>query len=122
GVGSAVGGIWFGTRPPARNMTRQFSTLLAAVAVSFVAYAVMPTPLALGVALAVGGLTLAPALTVENAMVGRIAPGSMLNEAYTWAITTMVAASAAGSALAGMIVDQPHGVPWAFLFGGAAVA
>jgi MFS family permease len=122
GTGSAIGGIWFGTRRPAKNMARQFAWLLAAVAASFAVFAAMPTPLALGTALVIGGATIAPALTLENTMVGRIAPGGMLNEAYTWVVTVAIAASAAGGAVAGVIVDQAGGVPWAFLFAGAAVA
>lgn len=122
GVGSAIGGFWFGARKPAANMTRQFARLLAAVAASFAVFAVMPGSLALGVALVVGGATIAPALTLENTLVGRIAPAGMLNEAYTWVVTVSVAASAAGGALAGLIVDHAGGVTWAFLFAGAAVA
>ncbi|SCL13572.1 hypothetical protein GA0070624_0175 [Micromonospora rhizosphaerae] len=122
GIGSATGGFWFGVRKPARNMTRQFAWLLGAVAASFAVFAVMPTPLALGVALVLGGATIAPALTLENTLVGRIAPTGMLNEAYTWVVTMSVAASAAGGAVAGLIVDHGGGVPWAFLFAGAAVA
>ncbi|MEH1100614.1 MFS transporter [Micromonospora sp. CPCC 205561] len=122
GVGSAAGGFWFGVRKPARNMTRQFSLLLGAVAASFAVFAVMPTPVALGTALVVGGATIAPALTLENTLVGRISPTSMLNEAYTWVVTMSVGASAAGGAVAGLIVDHGGGVPWAFVFAGAAVA
>ncbi|TYC26172.1 MFS transporter [Micromonospora sp. MP36] len=122
GIGSAVGGLWFGVRRPAANMTRQFAWLLGAVAASFAVYAVMSAPLALGVALVLGGATIAPALTLENTLVGRIAPAGMLNEAYTWVVTMSVAASAAGGAVAGLIVDHAGGVPWAFLFAGAAVA
>ncbi|WP_320066568.1 MFS transporter [Micromonospora sp. RTGN7] len=122
GIGSAAGGFWFGVRKPAANMTRQFAWLLAAVAGSFVVFAVMPGPVALGVALVVGGATIAPALTLENTLVGRIAPAGMLNEAYTWVVTMSVAASAAGGAVAGLIVDHAGGVPWAFVFAGSAVA
>ncbi|MFG2055699.1 MFS transporter [Micromonospora sp. NPDC048930] len=122
GIGSAVGGFWFGVRRPAVNMTRQFAWLLGAVAASFAVFAAMPGPLALGVALVLGGATIAPALTLENTLVGRIAPAGMLNEAYTWVVTMSVAASAAGGAVAGLIVDRAGGVPWAFLFAGAAVA
>ena len=116
GVGSAVGGIWFGTRRPAMALSRQFAWLLAAVSVSFLVLAVMPGPVALGAALVVGGATIAPALTVENNLVGRLAPATMLNEAYTWVVTLSVAGSAAGGAVAGAIVDQPGGLPWAFVF------
>lgn len=122
GVGSAAGGIWFGTRRPTRNMARQFALLLTGVAASFIVFAVMPTPAALGAALVIGGALIAPALTLENTMVGRIAPVTMLNEAYTWVVTVAVGSSAAGGAVAGVIVDRAGGVPWAFVFAGAAVA
>ncbi|HWS33896.1 MAG TPA: MFS transporter [Actinoplanes sp.] len=116
GLGSAIGGFWFGTRRPAMALSRQFAWLLAAVSVSFLVLAFMPNPYWLGAALVLGGATIAPALTVENNLVGRIAPAGMLNEAYTWIITVSVAGSAAGGAIAGMIVDRPGGLPWSFAF------
>ncbi|GIE52681.1 MFS transporter [Amorphoplanes nipponensis] len=122
GVGSAIGGIWFGTRRPAMALHRQFAWLLGGVATSFLVLAAMPNPLALGVALVVGGATIAPALTVETNLVGRIAPAGMLNEAYTWVVTVSVAGSAAGGAVAGVIVDQPGGLPWAFVFAAVVLA
>ncbi|SNS85017.1 Predicted arabinose efflux permease, MFS family [Asanoa hainanensis] len=120
-VGSATGGFWFGTRRPAANMTRQFTVLLTMLAGTFVVFAVMPSPLWLGIALVFGGVVIAPGLVVENTMVGRIAPGSMLNEAYTWVVTVSVGASAVGGAGAGWLVDKA-GPPWAFVFAGVAVA
>lgn len=122
GVGSAIGGIYFGTRRPAMALPRQFAWLLAAVSASFLVLAFMPGPLYLGLALVLGGATIAPALTVENNLVGRIAPAAMLNEAYTWVVTVSVAGSAAGGALAGVIVDQPGGLPWAFVFASGVLA
>ncbi|MBQ1026814.1 MFS transporter [Micromonospora sp. C95] len=122
GIGSAIGGFWFGVRRPARNMTRLFAWLLAVLAGSFAVFAVMPTPGALGAALLLGGAAIAPALTLENTLVGRISPTGMLNEAYTWVVTMSVGASAVGGAVSGLIVDHAGGVPWAFLFAGAAVA
>nr|WP_296065876.1 MFS transporter [uncultured Actinoplanes sp.] len=116
GVGSAVGGIWFGTRHPAMALHRQFGLLLAAVSVSFLVLAFMPAPLYLGIALVLGGATIAPALTVGNNLVSRLAPAGMVNEAFTWVVTVSVAGSAAGGAIAGAIVDRPGGVPWAFVF------
>ncbi len=119
-VGSAISGVWFGTRRPAHNAARQMAWLLGAVAASYLVFMVMPNPVALGVALVAGGSAVAPALTVQNTMVGRIAPASMLNEAYTWVVTVIVAATAAGGAVAGLLIDN-FGVPWAFLAGGTAV-
>jgi hypothetical protein len=85
-------------------------------------FAVMPGPLALGIALVLGGATIAPALTVENSLVGHIVPVGMMNEAYTWVVTVSIAASAVGGAATGVIVDRPGGVPWAFLLASGAVA
>jgi MFS family permease len=122
GLGSAAGGIWFGTRRPAMALSKQFAWLLGAVGLSFLVLAFMPNPLYLGIALVVGGATIAPALTVENNLVGRIAPAAMLNEAYTWVVTVSVAGSALGGAVAGMIVDRPGGLPWAFTFAASVLA
>jgi MFS family permease len=122
GVGSAIGGIWFGTRRPAMALSRQFAWFLGGVAASFLVLAVMPNPLSLGFALVIGGAAIAPALTVETNLVGRIAPAGMLNEAYTWVVTVSVAGSAAGGAVAGAIVDQPGGLPWAFVLAAVVLA
>ena len=120
-VGSRVGGVWFGTRRPALALPKQFSWVDRSRFRSFVVLAVMPTRLALGVALVVGGTAIAPALTVENNLVSRLAPAATLNEAYTWVITVAVSCSAAGGAVAGVIVDRPGGVPWVFVLAGLLV-
>jgi hypothetical protein len=103
-------------------LSRQYGWLLGGVATSLAILAVMPNPVALGIALTIGGATIAPALTVGSSIVGRLAPASMLNEAYTWVVTISVAGSSIGGAVAGLIVDQPGGVPWAFVFAGGVLA
>jgi len=119
GIGSAVSGIWFGSRP---RLGVSLGRLLAGVAASLAVLAAMPNALALGIALIIGGATIAPALTVQNSLVGSIMPASMLNEAYTWLVTVSIASGAAGVAITGLIVDRPGGVVWAFLLAGGAVA
>jgi MFS family permease len=114
--------MWFGTRRPARLASRRYAVLLAAIGVGFLALSVMPGRTALAAALIAGGVAMAPALTCENDLVSRIAPAAARNEAYTWAITVALGSSAAGGALAGVIVDQPDGTRYAFLVAGALVA
>jgi MFS family permease len=121
-VGSTSGGLWFGTRLGAAVSAGQFARLLAVFAASLAVFAAIPNSYGLGGALLVGGVAIGPALTVENLLVGRIVPAGMLNEAYTWVVTVSVGASAAGGAMAGVIVDQSGGVPWGFLIAAAAVA
>jgi hypothetical protein len=121
GLGSAISGVFFGTRRLSMALNRQLSWLLAAVALSFTVYAAMPTVLALGVALFAGGAMIAPALIVATMLIGRITPASMHTEAYTWSTTTSITFGAAGGALAGVLVDH-RWVAAGFLAAGIAVA
>ncbi len=121
GLGSALSGFWFGTRKPADGLARQFGWLLGAVAASFVVFALMPSVIALGVALVLGGCTIAPALIVGTMLIGRITPASMHTEAYTWVSTVSIMFSAVGSAVTGLLVDH-GGLAASFLVAGAAIA
>ncbi len=120
-LGSATGGVWFGTRRFRTPLPRQFAFWATALAVSLLVFTVMPNPVALGIALAFGGAAIAPGLTVQHSLVGLVAPAGMRTEAYTWMITLSVAASAVGSALAGVISDHAGAGP-AFLLAALAVA
>ncbi|MGI5329363.1 MFS transporter [Actinomadura nitritigenes] len=122
GLGSGLGGFGYGMVRPRASLPRQLMWFLGAVSLSTAALATAPGPPALGVALAIGGLAIAPTLTIYTAIVGRIVPAGMRTEAGTWLVTVPVAANAAGGAIAGLIVDQPGGTPWAFLFAAAVVA
>ena len=121
-TGSVLGGIWFGARPHGAPLPRQFAALLGALAVGYASLALMPNPVAFAVALFCGGVLVAPALTVESALVGAITTASVRTEAYTWVVTVEVAATAVGIQVTGLIVDRPGGLPWAFLPASAAVA
>jgi MFS family permease len=122
-LGSACGGFWCGTRRPAAVPSRRYARLLAAIGIGFLALVPVPGPWSLAVVLIAGGVAMAPALTVENSLVGRIVPAGTRNEAYTRVLTTAVMSSAAGSAVAGMIIDRFGSARWAFaLAGGLACA
>jgi MFS family permease len=120
--GSALGGIWYGSRPRRESLPRQFAVLLGALAVGYASLALMPDPVAFAVALFLGGVLVAPALTVESALVGVITTVDVRTEAYTWVVTVEVAATAVGIQVTGLIVDLPGGLPWAFLPASVAVA
>ncbi len=122
GVGSVTGGLWFGTRQFRASLPTQWGATLGAVAVGMAALALVPNAALMAVALLLSGLTLAPALTVENALVAAIAPHRMINEAYTWVVTISFVGSGLGSAVAGVLVDRAGGVGWAFALAGVATA
>jgi len=120
GVGSALGGFGYGVRTVAGSMARDLGWLLAAAAASLAVLAALPTVVSLGIVLFLGGVTIAPALIAQSTLVDRITPAAMHTEAYTWSVTTSVAFSALGGAVAGLLVDH-GGVAVAFLVAGAAV-
>ncbi|MDQ1652786.1 MAG: hypothetical protein QOI35_1986, partial [Cryptosporangiaceae bacterium] len=114
GVGSVTGGLWFGTRHFRASLPAQWAVTLSLVALGMASLAIAWSVPVLAVAMLLSGCTLAPSLTVENALVSRIAPAGQVNEAYTWLVTVAVALAALGSSVAGLIVDEPGGVRWAF--------
>lgn len=121
GLGSATGGLLFGTRPPGASLARQLGWLLAAVAASLGVLALVPTPTLMAVVLIIGGAAIAPAMIVTNTLVGRITPAVMHTEAYTWVLTVSLAAGALGGAVSGILIDHA-GVAWAFAFCAVSVA
>jgi MFS family permease len=120
GTGSVLGGVAFGAVRLRAPLPRQFAALLGTVAASFAVYSLMRHPAALAVALFCGGALVTPVLTVESALVGRIVPAAVRTEAYTWMVGAEVTATAIGLQATGLVVDQPGGLPWAFLFASAA--
>lgn len=114
GVGSALGGIWFGSREPsAQNVQKLFVVGLAAVGVGLALPVVAWDFWSMLVAVAIGGVAIAPVSIVEYEMIQRLAPRAHITEAFTWVQTANVAGSAVGAQVAG-IVSAGAGLTWGF--------
>jgi MFS family permease len=123
-LGSVAGGLWFGARVVSASLPRQYRWLLLGVTIGLAPLAAVSSPWVLGVLLFLGGTVIAPTMTVQNSLVGAIAPAQATTEAFTWLSTVTVGASAVGAALGGALIEGSSGVPGALLLavGGAAVA
>jgi MFS family permease len=123
-LGSVAGGLWFGARVLGLSLPRQYRWLLLGVTIGLAPLAWVSSPWALGVLLFLGGTVIAPTLTVQNSLVGSIAPVHATTEAFTWLSTITVGASAIGAALGGALIEGPSGVPGALVLAtlGAALA
>jgi len=121
-LGSAAAGLAYGARswdtPPARQLT----WLLAGLAIGYAAWAAAPTSVVLGAVLLVTGAVIAPAMTVQADLMARTTPPSMLTEAYTWLTTVNLTMAAAGTAVAGAVVDGPGGAIGGFAVCAVAAA
>jgi MFS family permease len=127
--GSAVGGLWYGSRTwhgPERRRLPVTMGLFALGAASLglllggaTGDGVPHPPLWLLLALLVGtGLAIAPGLIIEANLVDELAPRDRLNEAQAWLNTAFTAGGATGTAIAGVLVDL--GGPGRSFLGGAA--
>jgi MFS family permease len=123
-LGSVAGGLWFGARVVSSSLPRQYRWGLLGVTIGLAPLAWVTSPWALGALLFLGGSAIAPTLTVQNSLVGAIAPVHATTEAFTWLSTITVGASAIGAAVGGALIDGPFGVPGSLALAtfGAAVA
>ncbi|MFI6229724.1 MFS transporter [Micromonospora echinospora] len=121
-LGSAAAGLWYGARNWQTPLTRQLTWLLAGLSAGYAAWALSPNSTVLGGVLLLSGAVIAPAMTVQAGLMARIAPASMLTEAYTWLTTVNLTLAALGSAVTGAIVDGPAGAVGGFLVCAAAAA
>ncbi|MBW8767069.1 MAG: MFS transporter [Geodermatophilales bacterium] len=123
-LGSVAGGLWFGARMVSFSLPRQYRWGLLGVTIGLAPLALVSSPWALGALLFLGGTAIAPTLTVQNSLVGSIAPVHATTEAFTWLSTITVGASAIGAAVGGALIDGASGVSGALVLAavGAALA
>lgn len=74
---------------------------------------------AIGAVVVLGGAAIAPTYAAVYAMAGRAAPAGAVTEAFAWLATAVAFGAAAGSGLAGVVVDAA-GPVGAFALGGGA--
>ena len=110
-----MGGLWYGSRHWSGPERRRLPIALAGVSVGLAAVAVLlggldgvvrrPPLAVLAVLLVVAGMCIAPGLIAISNLVDGLSPRSRLSEAQAWVSTMYTAGGAAGTALAGLLVD-----------------
>ncbi|MGX6449991.1 hypothetical protein ACVU7I_18295, partial [Patulibacter sp. S7RM1-6] len=105
GVGSMLGALVVTRTGTPRRPVRRLAAVSAAWGVLHGVLAFAGVPLVLVALLLVAGATIAPAMTVVNVLVDRLAPPGTLTEAVTWTSAGMTVGIAAGGAVAGHLVD-----------------
>ena len=105
-AGSALGGLFYGTRPRVLSLDRVHLRLALALPLGYLPLAFAPSLPVMVVLVVPAGLTVAPLLASRNELVGRVAPPGAETEAFTWPVTALLGGIAAGSALAGIVVEE----------------
>ena len=121
-LGSVAGGLWFGARVVSVSLPRQYRWGLLGVTVGMAPLASVSSPWALAALLFLGGTAIAPTLSVQNSLVGSLAPAHATTEAFTWLSTIAIGASSVGAALGGALIEGPAGVPGSLVLAAAGAA
>jgi MFS family permease len=114
-LGSAIGGLWYGSRHWRAPIGRRFTITAALTVVGVSTFWAMPGLLALAGVGFLAGLAISPTLMAGYAILERQAPPHRTTEALAWLSSTISVGAALGSAFAGHIIDA-YGARWSFVF------
>ena len=113
--GSAVGGLWYGSRHWTAPLGRRFTTTAALTVAGVSAFWAVPGLLVLDAVGFIAGLAISPTLMTGYAILERQAPPHRTTEAMAWLSSTISVGVAVGSAFSGHIIDAV-GARWSFAF------
>ena len=124
-LGSAVGGITYGSRSWASPAHRRFAIALCLVAAGTATFWAMPGLVVLAAVIFCSGLCISPAFITGFSLIAQQAPPGRRTEGLAWLSSAISVGVAAGSAVAGQIIDA-DGARWGYVFaaccGAVAVA
>jgi predicted MFS family arabinose efflux permease len=104
-LGSAIGGLWYGSRSWRAPLERRFAITLALTVGGVATFWAQPSLVTLDLSMLVAGLTISPTLIAGYALTERQAPARRRTEAMTWLSSAISVGVAIGSATAGHLVD-----------------
>jgi MFS family permease len=114
-LGSATGGLWYGSRHWRGPAERRFALTLACTVAGVATFWAQPDLLSLTLVIYVCGLTIAPTLIGGYSLVQAQALPGRHTEALTWLSTGIGVGVAAGSSAVGFVIDS-YGARWGYVF------
>ena len=104
-VGSACGGLAYGSRTWRLHLARQFALMLFLMGVGVAALGLV-VDIALFTSLGiVAGIVMAPALIMQSMLVAKTAPAHYAAEAFTWSASCLLTGVGLGLAVGGSILE-----------------
>jgi predicted MFS family arabinose efflux permease len=104
-LGSALGGLWYGSRSWRAPLQRRFALTLAITVAGVATFWLQPNLVSLDLTMLVCGLTISPTLIAGYSLIERQASDLRRTEAMTWLSSTISVGVAIGSSVAGQLVD-----------------
>lgn len=117
-VGSAFGGLAYGSRSWRLKLPRQFALMLLLMGIGIAVLGVIgsvPLFVVLGI---VAGVVMAPALIIQSMLVAKTAPAQYATEAFTWSTSCLLTGVGLGLAGGGALLERANSAA-VFAAGGA---
>ena len=105
-VGSAVGGLAYGSRTWRPPLARQFASMLGLMGAGIATLALVSNPVAFTILGIVAGIVMAPALIIQSMLVAKTAPPIYATEAFTWSTSCLLAGVGVGLSLGGLLLEH----------------
>lgn len=114
-LGSAVGGLWYGSRHWHAPLERRFVITLGCTAAGVTTFWFQPGLATMFGVIFVAGLTISPTLIAGYGLIERQSPAERRTEGMSWLTSAISVGVATGSPVAGHLIDA-HGASWGYLF------
>jgi len=105
-VGSAAGGLAYGSRSWRPPLQRQFALMLLIMGVGLAVLALATHPLVFTLLGILAGIVMAPALIIQSMLVARTSPAQYATEAFTWSTSCLLAGVGIGLSTGGLILER----------------
>jgi MFS family permease len=113
-LGSAIGGLWYGTRHWRAPLERRFVITLGFTVAGVATFWLQRGFVSLFAVIIVAGMSIAPTLIAGYGLIERQAPPERRTEGMTWLSSAISVGVATGSPLAGHLIDA-YGARWGYL-------
>jgi MFS family permease len=114
-LGSAAGGLYYGSRSWSAPVHRRFAVTLCLVVAGTATLWAMPGLVVLAAAAFCSGLCISPTFITGYGLISEQAPAARRTEGMAWLSSAISVGVAAGSAIAGQIIDA-GGARWGYVF------
>ena len=105
GLGSAIAGVWYGTRHWRAAQAARLTGALAATALGVAPLALMPGIWPMAAAITAAGLGISATLTTSYRIAETAVPAGQRTEAMSWLTTAAATGTALSAPLAGRLID-----------------
>lgn len=104
-IGSAAGGLVYGSRSWRLPLARQFPLMLAIMGLGIAPLALLAPAWAFGLWCVAAGIAMAPALIMQSMLVAKSARPEHSTEAFTWSSTGLLAGVGLGLTIGGALLE-----------------